>query len=157
MRRLLLPGALAASLVLASCSGAVEVDPPSLTPAQRAACADFLRALPATLDDLEPVDVDPADAPAAAFGDPAVVVTCGVDRPEGYDAFSDCLEVDGVGWYLPQEAGDEPVEATLTTAGYRPRVEVVVPADYWPTGVATVTVQLAEAVSQTLRLVQPCR
>ena len=157
MRRLLVAGTLSAALVLSSCSGAVSIDAPTLDAEQGAACAEFLGALPDRLDDLAPVDVEPADAPAAAYGDPAITLTCGVGRPEGYDRFADCLQVNGVGWFVPQEAGSEPVEVTLTAAGYRPRVQVVVPAEYWPTGVATVTAELAETVSSTLELVQPCR
>ncbi len=85
-------------------------------------------------------------------------MSCGVTQPAEYDEFSTCQEVDGVGWFVPPgQIGSEPVDVTLTAVGYRPRVEVDVPADYWPTGSAAVTAELADAVDSTLELVQPCR
>ena len=68
-------------LLLTGCGGPVEVDVPDLDAADAAACEAFADDLPDTLGDEERVDVEPADAPAAAYGDPAIVVTCGVGQP----------------------------------------------------------------------------
>jgi hypothetical protein len=150
-------------LTLSACSGSVDVEVPALDAEQRAACQALLEALPERLEDvgedgLDPVGTDPADAPAAAYGDPAVVVTCGVPRPEAYDRFAICQEIDGVGWFAPEEQiGDEPTEVTLTAVGYRPRVQVVVPAEYWPMGAPSVTAALAAPVRDSVDLVNRCR
>ncbi len=150
--------ALACLLVLTGCGGAVDLEVPDLDSTQAAACADLDAALPSTLDDLAARETDPADAPGAAYGDPAITVTCGVGEPAGFDQFAQCQLVDGVGWFVPDDQmTDQPVEVTLTTAGYRPRVEVVVPAEYWPSGAATVTVELNQAVRDSVERVDGCR
>ena len=152
-----------AAMVLSGCSGAVDVDVPDLDAEQRAACDRLVDALPDRLEDLgdaglERGEVDPGDAPAAAYGDPAVVVTCGVARPDAYDRFATCQEIDGVGWFVPEDqVGDEPTDVTLTAVGYRPRVEVAVPAEYWPMGSPSVTAALAAPVRDSVELANRCR
>ena len=114
--------------------------------------------MPDTLADQAQEDRDADGATTASYGDPPITVTCGVAQPAEYDQFSTCQEVDGVGWFAPpEEIGSDPVEVTLTAVGYRPRVQVVVPADYWPSGSAAVTAELAPSVTSSLDLVQPCR
>ena len=151
------------ALAAAACSAAprVEVTPPA---DQRAACAALVDALPGTLDGLERRGVEPADAAGAAWGDPAVVLSCGVDEPAGLTRTSACLDVDGIGWYLPDDAvqdlgdGDDAVPAedtTLTTIGTEPLVSVAVPSDYRPP--AGVLADLAPALRAELASVAPCR
>lgn len=113
--------------------------------------------LPSTLSDLDRVDVDPADAPGAAYGDPPIVITCGVDQPEGYGAGAPCESVGGVDWFLPaDEYGDTPREIVLTSAWSRPRVEVRIPEDYWPEATAAATGVLSPVVERHLRIVGHC-
>ncbi|TWG98352.1 uncharacterized protein DUF3515 [Nocardioides sp. J9] len=148
---------LALSPALAACGGPVEVDVPSMTDADRATCDAFTADLPDTLAEQERVEIDPADAPAAAFGDPAVVVRCGVAEPEDFDLASSCELANGVGWFIPVEQyDDQGLDLTITAAGYRPRVEVVVPADYRPSGGAAVMSALAPLVEEHLTLVEAC-
>jgi hypothetical protein len=45
----------------------------------------------------------------------------------------------------------------MSTIGYRPILQVTVPATYRPNGVAAVMVELAPVVKQYLRLVHRCR
>ncbi len=159
----LIGAAVAGVLALGGCSGPVEVPATELDPGQQAACEALVGELPDRLEDigeegLARVEVDPGDAPAAAYGDPAVVVTCGVARPPAYDRFAECQEINGVGWFVPEDQiGDEPVEVTLTAVGYRPRVQVVVPAEYWPMGTPSVTAALAGPVEDRVTLVDRCR
>ena len=104
---------------------------PDLSASDAAACRDFVDALPDTLADEERGEVTPSDAPAAAYGDPAIVVTCGVEVPEDFDATAQCEVVNGVGWYLPPDQYDDPdADLTITAVGWRPRVAVLVPDDY---------------------------
>ena len=70
------------------------------------------------------------------------MLTCGA---AGVDvtAAPPCTVVDGVGWVVPEEGGDE---TTFVADGYRPRVQVVVPDDYAPeAGVLTELGALGEA------------
>ena len=65
----------------------------------------------------------PAGALGAAWGDPAMVLTCGGRLPDDFDRFSQCVEANGVGWFVPADAqADQSATATLTAAGYRPVV-----------------------------------
>ncbi|WP_408896168.1 DUF3515 family protein [Nocardioides sp. R1-1] len=148
---------LALPLALAGCTGPVEVDVPELPDADRAACAAFAADLPDTLADEERVDIEPADAPAAAYGDPAIVVRCGVARPEGFDLTAACESADGVGYYIPDEQyDDQGLDLTLTAAGYRPRVEVSIPARYRPNAGPAAMAALAPLVKRHLTLVDDC-
>ena len=153
--------ATAASLVLllTACSGgAVPVATPDLDEADRAACAAFVADLPGSLAAEMPREIDPVDALGAAYGDPAIVVRCGVPVPTDFDQASSACEVaEGVGWYVsPADFNDQDADVTLTAAGCRPVVEVLVPGDYRPEGPAAAIAQLAAAVDEHLTLVENC-
>jgi hypothetical protein len=117
-------------LLLAGCGGPVEVDVPDVDGDDAAACEAFADALPDTLADEERVDVEPADAPAGAYGDPPIVVTCGVGEPEGFGSGAQCELVNGVPWYIPSEQYDDlDLDLVITSAWHEPRVQILVPAD----------------------------
>lgn len=117
-------------LLLAACGGPVEVDVPDLDAEDSAACEAFADALPDTLADEERVDVEPSDAPAAAYGDPAIVVTCGADSPDGFAPGAQCEVVNDVPWYIPSEQYDDlDLDLVITSAWHEPRVRIVVPAE----------------------------
>ncbi len=83
--------------------------------------------------------------------------TCGVSLPADFDKFATCEEADGVGWFVPQDQSeDQSSDVTFTAAGYRPIVEVRLPASYRPEGAAAVIAELAGPVKDTLRLVNRC-
>jgi len=148
--------------LLAGCGeDAVQVGMPDLESDDVRACAALVDALPDTLADQPRRPVEPEDAPAAAYGDPAIVVECGARMPRGFDRFASCDEVNGVGWYLPPEQLNDPTQegatdATLGTVGWRPVVGLRVPAEHRPEGVAAALAQLAPVVKQHLRQVRPC-
>jgi hypothetical protein len=148
---------------LASCGsgsdGAVEVHAPALQGADARTCRSFVDALPATLDGQASRAVTPASAPAAAWGNPAIVVTCGVAQPADFTDTSTCVQVNGVGWFVPDSvllSSDNTKDVTFTAVGYRPRVQVFLPGDYRPEGFATVTAVLGKLVGQRLHRVQRC-
>ncbi|MEV5002493.1 DUF3515 domain-containing protein [Nocardioides sp. LML1-1-1.1] len=144
-------------LLLAACGGPVEVDVPDLSGADRAACEAFADDLPDTLAEQQRVEVEPSDAPAAAYGDPAIVVRCGVPKPDGFSLAASCETANGVGFFIPDEqTRDQDADLTITAAGYRPRVEVVVPARYRPSGGAAAMSVLAPLVQKHLTLVEAC-
>lgn len=140
----------------------MQVDSPTLDAAGAAACAALVDDLPDTLAGEERRMISPAAAYAGAWGDPAIVLTCGVEPPPDLTDTSECLEANGVGWFLPPDATDDvgddkdPADVTVTAAGYEPAVSVLIPGDYRPEGVAAVTAGLAAAVEAHLELVDPC-
>ncbi|MFB9314110.1 DUF3515 domain-containing protein [Nocardioides plantarum] len=142
----------------------VEIRSYDLSATDRAACQAFVDDLPDSLADQDRVDVRPDDALGAAYGDPAIVVTCGVPVPDGFDQTSRCDEVNGIGWYIPDGSdNDRSVDLRLAAAGFRPVVEVVVPADLRPSArnlgddtTAAVLATLAPIVGKHLRQEQRC-
>lgn len=150
---MLLPGA----LVVAGCSGAVEVDVPEMTETQAAACDALVDDLPSTLAEQERVDIAPEDAPGAAYGDPAIVVTCGVPAPEEFSSAGSCELVNDVGWWAPPEQfSDEELDLTLYSAGYDPVVEILVPAEIKVNAGAAAMAVLSPLVTQHTELVEVC-
>ena len=63
----------------------------------------------------------------------------------------------GVGWFVPDsQVNDQSADVVMSTAGYRPVLQVTVPATYRPNGLAAAMVELAPMVKQYTRLVHPC-
>jgi hypothetical protein len=145
--------------LLAGCGGGngpVAIDSPSVSAAQRATCRALLDDLPTELAGQPSRPVTPSDALGAAWGDPAITLTCGVGVPEDYDQFAYCQQTDGVGWYIPDAAlQDDSSDVTFTTVGYRPRIQVHLPSSYRPdTGFL---VELAPVVKEHLERVSRCQ
>ena len=140
------------------CGGPVEVDVPDLDAEDAAACEAFADALPDTLADEERVDIEPDDAPAAAYGDPAIVVTCGVDSPDGFGPGAQCELVNDVPWYIPSEQYDDlDLDLVITSAWHEPRVQVVMPADYRGNALeAGIMAKLSPLVAEHLRETGTC-
>ena len=135
---------------LTACGGPDEVpfDISDLSPADAKACAAFDDALPSTLADQPRSDGDPDDdLPVTVYGDPPISVVCGVAEPDGFGPGASCEVANRSRWYIPADQyGDSPVEITLTAAWSRPRVQVVIPEDYWPSATAAVMAELAPLV-----------
>ncbi len=112
--------------LLAGC-GAVAVTEPTPDAAVAQVCGDVMGALPAKVLDQARRSVEPGVL-TAAWGRPAIVLRCGVDAPPGLSEDSECLEVNGVGWYA-EEAQNGMI---FTTIGRPAFVEVAVPSTYAP-------------------------
>ena len=145
-------------LVVAGCGDEpVSISSPEVGPAARVRCEQFLADLPSRLAGEQERALARDGTLGAAWGDPAIVLTCGGELPEEFDRFSSCVEANGVGWFVPPGTEtDQSADATLTAAGYRPVVRVTVPGDYRPEGVSSVMAELAAPVKAHLRLVEPC-
>ena len=142
-------------LVLASCGGPLQVDAPELTGTAARTCSELVDALPETVDDVERREVEPADAPVAAWGDPAIVLRCGVEMPAAFDDFSTCHETNGIGWFIPDEQmTGSPTEITMTTIGRDVNVEVALPVEHFPP--ANTMVDLSEAIDRATEEIDPC-
>jgi hypothetical protein len=149
---------LALGLLLAACGKEpVSIPTARLTAADQARCQRVTDALPKTVADQSRRKTQPAAALGGAWGDPAIVALCGVAVPADFSRSSACTEADGVGWFVPDnEVNDQSADVVMSTAGYRPVVQVTVPAKYRPSGLAAAMVELAPMVKQYTRLVHPC-
>lgn len=148
--------ACAALLLTGGCSGGPpEINAPELSEAQAQTCRNLVAALPATLAGEKAVEVTGETEYGAAWGDPALVLTCGVDRMDLTD-LPPCVEVEGVGWLVPADASEGDRDATFTADGYRPRVQLEVPEEYLPERGAAALVELAGPVKRHLERVERC-
>lgn len=125
------------------------------------ACAELIEALPETVGDQTQREMEPKSALGAAWGEPAIVLTCGVPLPDevvataGTEDPPACQVVNGVGWYVPEDQmADQTADVVMTTIDFKPAVQVQLPAAYRPTGAAMV--DLAPAIKQTLKHVDRC-
>lgn len=143
--------ALAALAVLAVVvlTGPPEIESVGLGEAEAQACRDLVADLPATLAGQERVEVAGDTEYGAAWGDPAIVLTCGA-APVDISSAPPCTVVAGVGWVVPEE-GEETV---LAADGYRPRVQLVVPDDYAPA--AELALDLSPLVKEHAELEDEC-
>ncbi len=148
--------ALALVPLLGGCSGTVSLDDaPALSGADARTCAALVKALPDRVSDQPRRKADTGDGYAAAWGDPAIELRCGVPKPAGLTPASACQTTNGVDWFVPpSQVTGRPTDVTMTTVGRSVYVEVRVPEDYFPP--ATAMVDLANAVKSTTRSVRPC-
>ena len=146
-----------APLLTACSTGPVEIDSGDLSPADQRACRDLVADLPTTLAGLETRELSGDTEYGAAWGDPAIVLTCGVGVPAEFDEFSACTEASGVGWFVPPEQEDaQGSDVLLTAVSYSPRVSLFVPADRRGAPSADALATLAAPVRQHLTLVDEC-
>jgi len=136
-------------------SGDVQIDSPALKGADAAACASLVNSLPEAVSDQQRRAVEPEDAYGASWGDPAIVLRCGVSMPTGFDKFATCQVTNDVGWFVPEEQiEDQGADVVMTTVGFEQNVEVTVPAVYRPPAAAMV--DLADAIKDSIRERRPC-
>lgn len=128
----------ATAVHLLSAGGGPEVAVPSPSARAAAVCRKLHAALPAEVDGLARRSVVPSSDLTAGWGDPTVVLRCGVRVPgvldphagAAYDPTADAAEVDGVTWLVQQLVDDEGYR--FTTTDRRVYVEVTVPHRYAP-------------------------
>jgi hypothetical protein len=137
------------------CSDTVSVNAPPVSGADARACRSLVRALPDSVADQPRRPVDDNGAYAAAWGDPEIVLRCGVPTPMGFDKFATCQVTNGVAWFIPEsQTQGRRVDVVMTTIGRSQNVEVAIPSDYFPP--ANAMVDLAAAVKRTIREEKPC-
>ena len=144
--------------LLAGCSaGPVPVSSPEDVPAEDLeTCRALLADVPDSLGDRERREVEPPDALGAAWGDPAIVMTCG-GEPPALSPTALCEEANGVGYFVEDAPlRDQSIDVTLVTVGYDPIITVTVPAEQRPEGVAAAMAGLAAAVEEHTELVREC-
>lgn len=144
--------------LLAGCGTTkVPVDTPDMSQADAALCEALTDALPDTLSGELRRTIDPFEAPGAAWGDPAYVLTCGVPRPGAMPEAAGCLDVGGVGWYVDEDALEDPrVDITATALTHTPYVALEVPARYRTDGFDSALAELAPVLTEHLVAGEPC-
>jgi hypothetical protein len=102
--------------------------------------------LPERLDDMPAVPVTPRTTYAAAWGEPAIVLRCGVDVPRAFTATSEIIEVNAVAWFL-----DETDAAyVFTSVGRQALVEVRVPSSVPRQDATAPLVDLARPITRCI-------
>ncbi|MCL2730144.1 MAG: DUF3515 domain-containing protein [Actinomycetia bacterium] len=109
-------------------------------------CAALHARLPQRVSGLPRHDLKPRSELTAGWGNPSIVLRCGVPRPAAdNDSSADAVEVDGVGWLIePQNGGTFRLTTTLRKA----YVEVTLPKKY--AGDVGPLTDLASAVKRTI-------
>lgn len=110
------------AIALSACSRPVSVQAPEPS----AACESFLSAAPIRLLGELQRETTPRDAAAIAWGDPPIVLVCGIDHDAPPDA--QVITIEGIDW-VAQESDAGTVFTTLSQA---PTIQVRVPVDYRP-------------------------
>jgi hypothetical protein len=126
----------------------VVVDTPDVTPEADLACPVLMGQLPVELAGETARRVDSDSLFAYAWGDPPVVLVCGVAPPAGYAADTGTLAISGVEWFVDDT---DPDVYVWTTVDRLVPVEVRVPAEY---DSALVTA-LGPIISTTLPYTEP--
>ncbi|MFI7404845.1 DUF3515 domain-containing protein [Streptomyces sp. NPDC049541] len=152
-RRRPVPAGLPVLVLLIAAAGCSSADDsasaavPSPEAKVAALCRSLDKVLPAKVDGLSRRDPEPASALTAGWGNPAIILRCGVPRPaEMSDPEADGVEVNGVGWLLQkQNDGSFRFTSTLRKA----YVEVSIPAKRTGDGMAPL-VDLAPAIKKAV-------
>jgi hypothetical protein len=121
----------------------LPVDVPPVTPEADASCPQLMSVLPVELDGAPSRRVQSDSPYAYAWGDPAIVLVCGVDRPAGYVAGASAIQINGVQWYVDTSDPDTTVWTTVDRPVY---VQISLPATVDSAPVTALTPQIAQAL-----------
>ena len=118
---------------------------PAASGATRAACAPLGDRLPTHLDGHRSRVIDPVSPLVHAWGDPPIVLRCGVPKPAGYSENSiQTTDVNGVLWFQQVT----PLTVRWTAVRRAANVELDVPTTYPAQG--GLLVQLGAAIKQSI-------
>jgi hypothetical protein len=130
----------------ASSGGPVVVTaPPSAAAGTEARCATLLGALPTTLDGRRTRAVSTAPDRVVAWGDPPVVLRCGVPGVAVPPDTNKQFAINGVRWLAAARGSD----VVFTTTDRAVPVEVTVPA-HTATNPADVVAELSKPIAATI-------
>lgn len=136
------------TICLGGCSYGVGVDAYPTMPNTAKDCDALYADLPQSVADQGRRDVK--DTVAAVWGDPPIILRCGVEKPARLDRVSQCFVIDDVGWF--QESTSD--GWLFSTIGREYFLSVEIPARYEPA--ADALVDLAKSVKKHDPLVKPC-
>jgi len=135
-------------MLVGGCSYGVSVDNYPTTPNTSKNCDALYADLPGEVADAKRRDVE--SNIAAVWGDPEIILRCGVGKPDALTRASRCDTVDDVGWFSEETADG----FLFTTIGRQFFISVEVPEDYDPP--ADALVDLAKSVKKHDPNVTPC-
>jgi Protein of unknown function (DUF3515) len=116
---------------------------PPVTPEADASCPALMKTLPLELAGKQSRRVKSDSPYAYAWGDPPVVLICGVGRPAGYVTGAALIQINGVSWYVDTSTPD----TTVWTAVDRPvYVQISLPSSVDSAPVTALTPQIAAAL-----------
>ena len=121
----------------------LPVEVPPVTPEADAACPALMKTLPLELSGEQSRRVKSDSPYAYAWGDPPVVLICGVDRPAGYVAGVSAIQINGVQFYVDTDDPDTTVWTTVDRSVY---VQISLPASVDSAPVTALTPQIAAAL-----------
>jgi Protein of unknown function (DUF3515) len=121
----------------------LPVQVPPVTPEADAACPALMKTLPLELSGNQSRRVKSDTPYAYAWGDPAIVLICGVERPAGFVTGAATIQINGVQFYVDTSDPD----TTVWTAVDRPvYVQISLPASVDSAPVTALTPQIAAAL-----------
>lgn len=138
----------AMALLLTACAP-VKVDEPTPGPEVATQCDALLADLPPKVLEAKRRDTEPGRY-TAAWGNPAITLSCGVPQPAAAVTDTRCFEVNKVGWTAEEGQGGW-IYTTIGRSGY---VQVAVPEDYRPE--ANALVAMAEPIKKHMPELKPC-
>jgi len=134
--------------LLAGCTGTADVDEYPTVEGTELDCRALLADTPRQVADQDALEVP--DRVAAAWGDPAIILRCGVEKPATLTPTSRCNMVNGVGWLADTTADGY----LFTTIGRKFFVSVEVPKAYDPA--ADTLADLASTIKKHDPEQKPC-
>jgi Protein of unknown function (DUF3515) len=121
---------------------ALRVPAPPASAAAERFCPRLLAAMPLTLTGLAARPVDSPSPNVAAWGEPPVVLRCGVPRPRGFVVGVQTFVVNGVTWFA-EPHGNRTVWTVVDRPVY---VEATVPAGYAGGPVSVLSTEVARTL-----------
>jgi hypothetical protein len=121
----------------------LPVEVPAATPEADASCPALMGRLPVELAGESSRRVKSDTPYAYAWGDPAIVLICGVDRPAGFVVGVSAIQINGVQWYVDTDDPDTTVWTTIDRPVY---VQVSLPSSVDSAPVTALTTQIAAAL-----------
>ena len=114
-----------------------------VTPEAEASCPALMETLPLELTGELSRQVVSDSLFAYAWGEPPIVLVCGVDRPAGWVTGVSAIQINGVQWYVDTSDPESTVWTTVDRPVY---VEITLPAEVDSAPVTALTPQIAAAL-----------
>ena len=121
----------------------LPVEVPPVTPEAEEFCPALMAKLPLELAGEPSRRVDSDTLNAYAWGDPAIVLICGVDQPAGFVVGVSAIQINGVQWYVDT---DDPDTTVWTTVDRPVNVQVSLPASVDSAPVTALTTPIAQSL-----------
>jgi len=121
----------------------LPVEVPPVTPEAEASCPALMNSLPLELTGELSRAVDSDSLFAYAWGEPPIVLVCGVDRPAGFVVGVAAIQIEGVQWYVDTTDPDSTVWTTIDRPVY---VQIALPASVDSAPVTSLSPEIAAAL-----------